>query len=279
MKKFDGNLDADLSWKIRWRMANDKNPLFPILSDKYRIKEYAKNLAIKTAKLLFVTTNPNDIPFDTLPTKYLIKANHASEWNIACIDSQLYYFGYGDDLISTDGTLIKNDMSNTKKLSQEEVINICTSWLNTEYSPQEWGYQDIPRVIIIEEMLESIDNKELKDYKMYTFCGVVKAIDVCSPSIRKNDEMFLVDTNWKQFELTIDESNKPNYEIAKPKNFDTMLEYAHMIGKDFDFLRTDFFETKDGVYLSEITLYPSTGDDNTPTLCPIFNKWLASFWI
>jgi len=276
--KFDNQHDKDFAWKVRWRMKYDRNPLFPILSDKYKVKEYAKQLGIKTAKLLYVTNNPEDIPFDKLPNNYFIKANHASQWNIACIDSKLFMFEYGADIIDNNGNLLPSKVTNKRKLTIEKTISLCKKWLKTDYSPEEWGYQPIERKIIIEEKLESSDLKDLKDYRLFTFNGEVKAISVDSPSHRRYSEAIFLDTSWQEFKLTKYKENLPKLKPRKPNTLKEMLSIAKKIGNEFDFLRIDLFNTTKGVYLSEITLYPETGDINTPTSCPIFNKWLGSHW-
>src|SRR5512134_3795106 len=82
----------DFSWKTRWRMKNDRNPLFVVVQDKYGVKEYAQQKGVRIAETYYVTDKPQTIPFDSLPANYFIKANHGSKWNIYCNDKVFYYY-------------------------------------------------------------------------------------------------------------------------------------------------------------------------------------------
>ena len=49
----------------------------------------------------------------------------------------------------------------------------------------------------------------------------------------------------------------PNKKIEKPKNLNLMIDYSIKLAKDFIFVRVDFYELNNTVYLSEITFSPS----------------------
>lgn len=44
-----------------------------------------------------------------------------------------------------------------------------------------------------------------------------------------------------------------------PKHFNEMMKIATKLSKDFPFVRVDFFDTKNKLYLSELTFYPGGG--------------------
>ena len=77
-----GFYNLDLAAKIRWRMKYDRNPLLTRLQDKLAVKKYAAEMGVPSAKVLFETQNPATIPFDELPEKCFIKANHGRNCNI-----------------------------------------------------------------------------------------------------------------------------------------------------------------------------------------------------
>jgi hypothetical protein len=104
------------NYKIRQRMAQkDQNPLFSILADKYKVKDYVKTKSnlVKVPKIYYVTQDPATIPFDELPENYVIKANHGSRWNI----------------------IIKNgiDMKQKKPANQEDLMNYYSIGTNSLY--------------------------------------------------------------------------------------------------------------------------------------------------
>ena len=71
--------------KILWKKIYDRDPLLPIVSDKYMVRKYLKDIlgendAKKILIPLFHATNrPETIPFEDLEEEYVIKPNHS--WN------------------------------------------------------------------------------------------------------------------------------------------------------------------------------------------------------
>src|SRR5690606_10919782 len=90
---FESSLD--LGAKIRWRMRRDRRPLLVTLQDKFAVRHYAAERGVATAPLLHVTGHPEDIPFESLPDQYMIKANHGCAWNIMGSKGQLHRYADG----------------------------------------------------------------------------------------------------------------------------------------------------------------------------------------
>jgi len=278
IKSLFRSLNVDFSAKVRWRMRYDRNPLFVTLQDKYRMREYASSKGVKTANLLYVTDRPETIPFGELPQKYLIKANHGQMCNILCFDSELYLFGNGKDLINQNGSGLNMNSAAKYKLRKSEAIQICGEWLTRRWYWREWAYQHIKPRILVEELMVPKDNKVLKDYRMYTFHGVVKAINVGSAIYRRNGENVFFDPSWKEFKLTKYKEKRPDPLPEMPARLGEMIEVAQKLGSDIDFARIDLYDTTQGVVLGEITIYPESGMFDTPTSCPVFNKWIGRQW-
>ena len=76
LKDILGRTPIDFSWKIRWRMRHDRNPLFTEIQDIYKVKAYAKARGVISAEVFHVTDDPETIDFDSLPKEFFIKANH-----------------------------------------------------------------------------------------------------------------------------------------------------------------------------------------------------------
>ena len=64
-----------------------------------------------------------------------------------------------------------------------------------------------------------------------------------------------------------------NPSVPKPYHFEKMMELAKILSKDFPFVRVDFFDTKEKLYLAELTFYPGGGV--TPYHPEAFNKELG----
>jgi len=106
--------------KTIWKKIYDRNPLLPITADKVQVRSYIKEvLGEKQAKeilipLLYVTNQPETIPFDKLPPAFIIKPNHASGLKI----------------------IVENGHINKK-----EIIKTCRRWLKIPYGLEklEWA--------------------------------------------------------------------------------------------------------------------------------------------
>ncbi len=262
----------DLSWKVRWRMRNDRNPLFIVVQDKYKGKEYASERGVRSADQYFVTDNPDTIPFDTLPDNCFIKANHGCKWNIYRKDGEFYYFGDGEELVG------KNKFSDNR-ITREQVVKYCKIWLSSTYSKREWAYGQIPPRIIIEEVLEQRGGGELIDYRFFTFHGVVKTVYIDSATFSVHNQKIFVDRNWQEVLLKNLDEDVPHVVPEKPQNFEEMLGAAERLGSELDFARIDLYDTTRGVTLGEISVYPMGGASTQPTPDREFNKWLADQWI
>ena len=166
--------------KIIWKKINDRNPLLPIIADKYKVRSYIKKvLGEEKAKeilipLLYVTDQPETIPFERLPSAFIVKPNHASGSNI----------------------IVENGHFNKK-----EIIKTCRRWLKTPYGLEklEWAYQPIKRKIIIEKLLRDDDGNVPKDFKFYIFHGECKSVHVAVHVIfdrKDNHSRSYFDEKW-----------------------------------------------------------------------------------
>lgn len=262
----------DFSWKTRWRMRNDRNPMFVVVQDKYRAREFANQRGVQTAELYYDTDVPETIPFDKLPPNYFVKANHGCKWNILCNNGLFYFYGDGEDLIGR-----KN--FDAHKITREQVVEYCKEWLRTRYSKREWAYQKIEPKIVVEEVLEQRGGGELIDYRCFTFRGVVKAIYVDSPTNSIHQFRQFVDADWNEFPLKNLKEDVPHHLPEKPETFHQMIRAAEILGRDFDFLRVDHFDTSQGVRLGEMSLYHNGGEPMQPTPDRDFNQWLGDQWV
>lgn len=263
--------------KIRWRMAFDRNPLHSMLQDKLAVKRYAHEHGVPTAEVLFETDNPEHIPFDQLPGKCFIKANHGCNWNILKSGDEYYNFVNGEGIITHDGFYLTGHLADNR-LAHEDVREIFKQWITQRYRPIEWAYNNIIPTIFGERIIEPQPGKETMDYRCFTFKGKVAAISIGSPSMRKKNENIFFDAHWNKITLENNFEKEPETIPAKPPFLAEMIAATARLGQDYDFLRIDFFADQSRCYLSEITIYPNGGQDNRPTSDERFNVYLGNQW-
>ncbi len=271
--------NKSFAWKVRRRMKLDRNPLFVTLQDKVRARQYALDRGVESAKVYHVTNSPETIPFNQLPENYFIKANHGCTWNIACFNSKLYYFGNGDAFIRPDGSPAAADDIEKFRLTREQSIALCSTWLRSRYRADEWAYQKIEPKILVEEAFYQAGGGPLRDYKLHVMNGSVRAICVVGAVFRINraDRLFFND-DWKLFASTQTKPLLDENLYRRPAALDEMIAAAQRLGQGLDFIRADMYNTTCGVRLGEITLYPFAGMPGSPSACAQFNKWLGHQW-
>ena len=234
----DLNNPKSYNEKLNWRKVYDRNPLFPIVADKYKVRRYLRKiLGEKEAEkilipLLHVTEDPESIPFDDLPEEYVVKANNGSGTNI---------------LVTKDSDI-----------TREEIISRCKDWLRVPYGTfsHEWAYSQIRPKIIVEKLIRDEDGNIPKDYKFHVFHGRCELIQVDNGRFT-NHNRSLFKKNWDYIDGSLKYIQGPD--MPKPKHLSRMLELAEKIAKEFDYIRIDLYDTGKKVYAGEITMYHGSG--------------------
>jgi len=224
--------------KIVWKKINDRNPLLPVTADKYKVRSYIQEvLGEEKAKeilipLLYVTDQPETIPFERLPSAFMVKPNHASGLHIMVEDGHY---------------------------NKKEIIKTCRRWLKTSFGLKhlEWAYQPIKRKIIIEKLLLDGDGNFPKDFKFHMFHGKCKLVQITFNRMN-NLYMSFFDEKWNF--LSVKKPHRPQGpKIKKPKHYEIMLELTEKLSKPFDYVRVDLYNVKGKIYFGELTHYPGSG--------------------
>jgi hypothetical protein len=229
--------------KLQWLKIYNRNPLYTKLVDKCSVRDYIKDL-IGEQYLIPLLGVPwkgfDDIPFDTLPNRFVLKCNHDSASVIICRDKN--HFNYKESKI---------------KLSKALKYNFY--WFG-----REWPYKNIQPKIIAETLLVNQPYScekplDLKDYKLMCFNGKVKCSFVCGDRFSGNGlTVTFFDRDWN--ELPFERSHpKSSIQLKKPQNYDLMITLAEKISKDIPFVRVDFYETGNRVFFGEMTFFPGSG--------------------
>jgi hypothetical protein len=231
------------SEKVQWRKVHDRNPLFPVLADKLRVRDYAaERLGRARADAVFprlylVTDRPETVDFGRLPDDLVIKANHASGWNI--------FLRAGEPV---DHELVRRE---------------CRKWLRRGYGvlKHEWAYLQIPRRVLFEESLLTAEGKLPDDIKLFMYHGVCRR---CAVETGRG-----VQHQWRHYTADWKDADPPGRaeespeQVAplqpRPQRFDAMLEVAERLSAGIDYLRVDFLDLGDRFVLTELTLYPGSG--------------------
>lgn len=198
-KRLDLMNPVDFNEKEQWLKLYYRNPLYVIGADKYEVRKLVEERVggQYLAKCLGVYERVEDIDFDLLPDRFVLKATHGSGWNIICPDKR-----------KIDWRLAKRKMS---------------KWLKSDFSKvgREWQYHEIKPRIICEEFLVDPDYPMLRDYKLFAFKGKTKYIwvDFTEPVAGRSFEDIRKETGY-----------------AKPKIANGLVRYRNIYDPEWNFM-------------------------------------------
>lgn len=224
--------------KLQWLKLYNRKPEYIKMVDKYAVREYiAKELGEEyLIPLLGVWDDPDDIDFDSLPDKFVLKCNHNSGTGM-CICK---------DKSSLDIETVKKNLR--KGLKQDYY----------KYN-REWPYKDVKRKIIAEQYMEDDEKGELVDYKFMCFNGKVQCSFTCTERFSGSGlKVSFFDIDWNRLPF-IRQYPQSTVDIKKPKNYDEMVIMAEKLSKGIPFVRIDFYEINKKMYFGEITFFPGSG--------------------
>lgn len=234
-KKLDLKNPQGFNAKIQWLKLYDRNPLYTQLADKYAVREYVKERIGEQYlnELIGVYSSVDEIDFNQLPNKFVLKANHGCGWNVICEDKE------------------KLDIVQAKKNLNE--------WMNMNFYEikGEWQYKNILPKIICERYLGDEQKRLPYDYKFLCFNGKPLYINLIINRLYDYKEAYF-DINWI-FQPFHEKYPLIEKEIVRPLNFELMFELAKKLSAGIPFCRGDFYNLGNEIIFGELTMYPNSG--------------------
>lgn len=242
--KKDANLNQpqDFNEKLLWLILNRYNDKkISDLVDKIKVKNYVVNKTQdqnSVAKTLIVYDSPDDINFDNLPNKWVMKTNHGSH----CV-----FIHKGGEF---DENMVREKM--------RESFN--SNYYYSRFGCREKQYRDIKPKIFVEEFIEG-----MVEYDLLCINGKVKYIlafgteSTAKGGIRLTHQN-VYDTNWNYVDAMIGYKNNPNKLDAKPTKLAEMIKFAEELAEGFPILRVDLsIDAVNQIRLGELTFSPYAG--------------------
>lgn len=243
-KKLNLNEPVDFNEKIQWLKLYWQDKKIVRCADKFRVREYLKDNDLQEYLIPLIASydTTEQIEWEKLPGKYVIKTNNASGTNIIVKDSQ--------------------------KVDINQYKNKIDDWLSNDFSLHtfEPQYSHMKPKIIIEELIGN--GEPLVDYRIFCFNGVPQFLYVSIDgdydengfSNKKVRKMYL-DFNWNVLEYGNNNLNEISSEEKpdKPANLEEMILIAKKLSHSFPFVRIDLYNKNGKIYFGEMTFTPSGG--------------------
>ena len=243
-RKIDLNNPKTLDEKIQWLKLNTYlgDPLVTQCADKYAVRKYVERCGCKEIlnDLYFAWDSVDEIIWEDLPQKFVIK------WN----------FGCGQNLICRDKS----------KLDKKETIKLLKKWYRlhkTFWQPySEMQYKTIVPKLICERLIETETGDLPLDYKLYCFNGEAKYVMLCTDRQSGHPAYYFFDRERQLVRLNKRGLAAPEgFSIPMPEGYDQLFEYADKLSKPFPFVRADFYLDNGKVIFGELTFTPCAGYD------------------
>ena len=223
------------SEKVWSRQLHDRDPRLTLVSDKWRVRDYvARTVGEKLlVPLVWHGSTPEEIPFDELPGRFVIKANHGCDYNI----------------------IVKNGA----QLDRVEVVARLKSWMSENFGQDAglgiaWGYTNITPHIIIENFLGHCDDAP-EDFKLFCFSGRVEFFKIDFDRFGDHATRYF-NRELESLDLVEAGLTMRQGRIDIPENIAELIQVAESLSKGFDFIRVDLYNVDGKIYFGELTAYP-----------------------
>ena len=225
--------------KLQWLKLHDRQQLYTQLVDKYAVRRFVAE-RIGGEYLIPLVGGPwdsfDEIDFDALPEKFVLKCTHDSGGLLICRDKR---------------TLDREKAR--RRISQSLQQNFY-------HHNREWPYKDVRPRIIAEAYMEDASTSELRDYKFFCFGGEPKMLFVASDrqTAGEKTKFDFFDMDYNHLDLR---NGHPNAAVPpeKPAQFGLMRELAQKLSQGIPHVRVDLYEVNGRVYFGEMTFYHWSG--------------------
>ncbi|WP_428502626.1 ATP-grasp fold amidoligase family protein [Pseudonocardia sp.] len=244
--------------KVRYKMLRDHRELMVTFADKAAVRGYVADVVGERylPRVHALVDDPAVLRGIQLPAAYVVKPTHGSGAAIVVSDSA----PAGARLPTEPGSWVYRHVR-PEFADRECVVAICRGWLAQLYGQgpnREWVYGQVPRRIVVEELLAGVDGALPVDHKFFVFHGRCHFVQVDAGRFGRRTQDFFR-PNWEHLPL----SGGPPWaepEPAPPAGLTEMIAIAERLGADTDFVRVDLYDLDGRVVVGELTSFPAGGD-------------------
>lgn len=234
-KKLNLKNPVGFNEKLNWLKVNDIHPEYTNLVDKVTVRDYVKEKLGEDIcfPIYGAWERYEDIDFNALPDKFVLKCNHDS----------------GSVKVINDKSQIDH-----KELSAFFKGRLK---LNPYVLGREYPYKKVKPMIMAEKYMTPEGDSDINDYKFFCFNGKPEIMFIATErSVDCKFDFFDMDFNHLDIVNIHEQSGK---EIEKPKMFEQMKEVATKLSKGMKFVRIDLYEIEGKIYFGEYTFFHGGG--------------------
>ncbi len=255
-KKFPWKHPRTLNEKVTWLSVMTDTSKWTEYSDKYEVRKYIESLGLKDilTECYGVWDNAEEIDFDSLPNKFVLKCTH-----------------------DCGSTIIIRDKS---KMNKQEVIDFLNKHLAVRYGYSwcEFHYIGIKPRVMAESLIEMDNTTEFSsqttvDHKIrciegkaqYDFVCYDRQLESGSGGNKTVYDLYDIHT-WQPMHQYLGDKGVIYRSVPRPDNLERMIEIAEKISHGFLQVRVDLYNVKGKIYFGEMTFTAFSGMNNHFTM-------------
>lgn len=255
-RKFPWKNPRTLNEKLTWMEVYTDTSKWTEYTDKYEVRKHIESLGLKDilTECYGVWDRAEDINFDKLPDKFVLKCTH-----------------------DCGSTIIIRDKSEMDKQSVIEFLNKHVS-VRYGYDSCEPHYTYIKPRIMAESLIEMDNTDEFSsettvDHKIRCIDGKAQYDMVCydrslesgSGGSKTIYDLYDIHT-WQPMRQYLADRGVKYRNVPRPHNLERMIEIAEIIAKDYPQVRVDLYNVKGKIYFGEMTFFAFSGMNNHFTM-------------
>lgn len=220
-----------------------RDPQMKICVDKYDVRGYIEKQGYGHIlnNCLGIYSSPDDIDFDSLPNRFVIKDTLGGGGNAVIVVKD-------------------KDMLDVDRVKQQMYLWV-NSPIDKKHPGREWVYDGNKHRIIIEEYIESDSSKGgLIDYKFFCNYGKTKFIYIIADRvIGESGGLGIYTPQFEEIPALRADEKPLKRTIDKPQNFEEMKKVAETLASPFPEARIDLYNIEGKIIFGEITFFDGSG--------------------
>lgn len=226
--------------KILYRCLHP-DPRFAELTDKLTVRDYVAR-KIGAEHLIPLIADPDSFTeavFESLPTSFVMKANHGSGFV----------------------KVVRNKAETTF----QELSQLADKWLTTDFYriARERHYRTIKPKIFFETLLLDRSGQIPPDLKLHCFHGApgeqIIYIAVISGRFGDSPRGDMYDSRWNRLDIAFGHYPMSDEAAPCPHNLAEILDIAKVLSADFGYVRVDLYAPDDEIFFGELTFTHGAG--------------------
>lgn len=202
-------------------------------TDKVKAREYMITMGYShlLVPLIGIFDEVEDIIFEQLPRKFVLKCTHGAKFTIVC--------------------------ENKRELDYSQTRLQLAEMMATDYSLKyaEPHYARIQPRIIIEHFIEPSTSDVSNEYKIHCFHGVPKMIETTVEGSMSKQYKLMLTPDWQNTNYMREKSSL-DVAKAKPEQLEELMAIAKKLCKPFTYVRVDFTVVDEKIYFNNLNFSP-----------------------